>query len=762
MIRKSERHYFSTQDALEDVRSFFFVGIGGSGMSSLARMLHQKGYEVRGVDRDPSKNSTLLKSLGIDVFIGHDANLITSEDAVVFTDAVWLESSPEFKRAQELGCKLFRRSQILGWLLRDKKIIAITGTHGKTTTTSLVATALKASGLDPTILVGAEVPQLGGAVIEGKGEWAVVEACEAYDGYHDLNPHIILLTNVEPDHLDYHESYEGLCESVQYFINKLPQDGWLVYCEEDPGACKLAAEYPGNKKSYKQTTFDELAPHAGHLQIAGTHNRLNAGGALVAAILAGASLKKSVEAILQFKGACRRMEIHLEEPVLVMDDYGHHPTEIRETIKALRERYPGRRIIFVFQPQLYSRTAQFKAEFAKELSEADHVVITDIFPSREEPMPGVSALHIVELITTKPVDYVPSRHLLPRFLKSIANPGDIILGSGVGNIGEMGHLLAAEFKRQGPVRVAVIYGGDNAEREVSIYSKSLVCEALRSKGYDVFALDITEQLLTTGDLSMLTGPHRPDVAFLATYGKHAEDGCLQGLFELLHIPYTGSDVLTSAICFDKQLTKKILSQEGIHVPPGILLREIPKDPLPFPYPVVVKPNQQGSTVGLSYVNHEEELLPALEKAFVTDEAVLVEMQIKGIELSVPVLGDQVLPVVEIVPKEGIYDFAAKYTPGLENEIVPARVPEYVYLLAQETALKVHSTLGCRGPSRTDMIYDGRKMYVLEVNTLPGLTGTSIMPCSARAMGMSYADLCAAWVEEALSRGCARRFDVSRR
>jgi UDP-N-acetylmuramate--alanine ligase len=208
---------FAARADLDGVTSFFLVGIGGAGMSGIARMLHRRGFRVRGTDSTDGEGVHAVRALGIPVTLGHSASEIEAGDALVLTDAIDLQTSPEVARGVELGCKLFRRSQVLGWLLRDKKTIAVTGTHGKTTTTGMVGAALIAAGLDPTIVVGAEVPDFGGAVVEGSGEWAVIEACEAYDSLRDFDPTIALLTNLELDHVDFHGDWRGLERSVLDF-----------------------------------------------------------------------------------------------------------------------------------------------------------------------------------------------------------------------------------------------------------------------------------------------------------------------------------------------------------------------------------------------------------------------------------------------------------------------------------------------------------------------------------------------------------------
>src|SRR5579862_7507291 len=444
------REAFADRSKLDGYKSFFLVGIGGAGMSALARMLRHRGYEVEGTDSTRSPETDRLTSEGISVRIGHSGEHITGRHAVVLSDAIDLAASPEVARAREIGAPIFRRSQVLGWLLRDHKVIAVTGTHGKTTTTGMIGAGLIAAGMDPLVVVGANVPEFGGPVVEGKGEWAVVEACEAYDSFHDIDPFTVVLTNLELDHVDFHGNWANLRDSVVRFVDRLPEGGTLVYCGSDAGAQDVASRVCATKCPYGPPTYGEpyeefFLGESAKLAVPGLHNVSNAIGAFATCLLAGAG-KASWPGIQEFSGAERRLQVLQEEPVTVIDDYAHHPTEIDASLRALNDRYPYRRLIVVYQPHLYSRTEPLIQEFAEALSLADIVVLTDIYPAREDPIPGVSSARIAELID-KPVHYIPNRHLLPRKVAAIAKPGDVIVGMGAGNIAEFAPALIRELGR---------------------------------------------------------------------------------------------------------------------------------------------------------------------------------------------------------------------------------------------------------------------------------------------------------------------------
>jgi len=735
---------FAERNQLDSFARFFLVGIGGAGMSALALILKERGLSVSGTDSTPSPATADLLSKGIDVHIGHTGSGISSDMALVLTDAIDLNTSPEVARARELGVPLFRRSQLLGWLLKGRKVIAVAGTHGKTTTTGLLSCGLIEAGLDPFVVAGAAIPQFDGPIVAGAGEYAVIEACEAYDSIRDYDPYIVVLTNLELDHVDFHGSFENLRASMVDFIARIADGGKLVYCLDDDGAREVADLCWVPKTGYTLEDWE------GDLYLPGDHNRLNAAGALAAAALV-ADKDRARKGIQGFRGAERRLQLLRDGEITVIDDYAHTPAEVEASLSALKQRYIDRRLVVVYQPHLYSRTnGQFEA-FAKALSMADQVVVTDIYPAREAPMAGVSSSRIAEL-TSKPTVYVPCRHLLPQAVARIARQGDVVCGMGAGNISEFAPFFIKELDRANrkQIKVAVVYGGESAEREVSLHSGRCVYDALISKGYDAKLVDVSEQLLSKGDLSLFIGPDRPDLAFLAIHGTGAEDGALQGLLTMLHIPFTGPGIQASSISINKALTKQILSQAGLRVPKGQLITS-PGQKVEIKAPAIVKPNAQGSTVGLGYVEKDEDMAEAVRKAFQYDSAVLVEEWIQGIETSVPVMGDRALLPVEIAPATGRYDFASKYVPGATEEIIPARVSETILERLKETALIAHRALGCEGATRTDIFVCGDELIVLEVNTLPGMTKTSLLPNSAAAAGIPYEELVDWMAKDALKR-----------
>jgi UDP-N-acetylmuramate--alanine ligase len=399
-------------------RRLHFVGIGGAGMSGLALVCHGLGAEVSGSDRSDSSYIRRLRGKGIDARVGHDAANLPEAGEVVVSTAI-AEDNPELAAARERGLAVLHRGELLAELCAEKRLIAIAGTHGKTTTTAMLVWALRALGADPAFFVGGEVPGLaeGAAAANagwGEGDWVVAEADESDASFLRLRPEIAVITNIEMDH---HARWGSVAELRTAFAEFAEGARLAEFDEDSPGPAELTLAVPGR------------------------HNRLNARAALAAAGLAGLDAADAAKALASFPGVRRRLELKGErEGTAVYDDYAHHPTEVRAALSALRELGPGR-LIAVFQPHLYSRTKAFAEEFGAALALADEAVVLDVYPAREEPvgeLEGVDGLLVARAAADRmggrPVAWAPTLERARELLERRLGPGRVLVTVGAGDV----------------------------------------------------------------------------------------------------------------------------------------------------------------------------------------------------------------------------------------------------------------------------------------------------------------------------------------
>jgi UDP-N-acetylmuramate--alanine ligase len=437
-------------------RRLHFIGIGGAGMSGLALVCAQLGASVTGSDRSDSSYMERLRAAGLDPKVGHDAANLPEGTEVVVSTAID-EGNPELALARERGAEPIHRGALLAELCAEKRLIAIAGTHGKTTTAAMAAWALRAIGADPAFFVGGEVPGLGpgGSTANagwGEGEWVVAEADESDASFLRLRPEVAVITNVEMDHHSHWGSLAELQEAFRSF--SAPARGLVVPADEEMGWLGRGSE---------EAHFDATAPGPPQLQLAvpGQHNLRNARAALAAIELAGLDVAAAAEGLAGFAGVHRRLERKGSRgPVRIYDDYAHHPTEVRAVLSAMRELRP-RRLIAVFQPHLYSRTKALAEEFGAALALADEVAVLDVYPAREEPvgeLAGVSGLQVAqataERIGGRPVWWLPEletaqRALAERLDRIVETDGEetVLITIGAGEAFKVGEALATEVPR---------------------------------------------------------------------------------------------------------------------------------------------------------------------------------------------------------------------------------------------------------------------------------------------------------------------------
>ncbi|WP_067565409.1 UDP-N-acetylmuramate--L-alanine ligase [Nocardia acidivorans] len=465
------------------------IGIGGAGMSGIARILLSRGGMVSGSDAKESRGVLALRARGAQVRIGHDASALDllpgGPTAVVTTYAAIPKTNPELVEAHRRGIPVLLRPAVLAELMQGHKTLLVSGTHGKTSTTSMLVVALQHCGADPSFAVGGELNESGTNAHHGTGGIFVAEADESDASLLQYAPDVAVVTNIESDHLDYFGTDEAYTRVFDDFVDRLQPGGRLVVCLDDPGSLGLAertvARLAGDPREVEVIGYgsgdfagagvpvgahllsfeprdvggvavfqlsDEPAPRTLRLSVPGRHMALNALGALLAARAAGAEMGEIIQGLEGFGGVHRRFQLTgRENGVRVFDDYAHHPTEVRAVLSAAAElvaqeardgaRSRQGRVIVVFQPHLYSRTATFATDFGAALSLADEVVVLDVYGAREEPLPGVNGALVANAVT-KPVHYQPDMSRVGRQVAALARPGDVVITMGAGDVTMLG------------------------------------------------------------------------------------------------------------------------------------------------------------------------------------------------------------------------------------------------------------------------------------------------------------------------------------
>ncbi len=438
----------------EHIGAAHFIGIGGSGMSGLARMFLERGIRVSGSDRADSQALRELAALGATVHVGHDAANLGDADTVIHTGAIWAEN-PEFVLAKERGMPVIHRSQALYWLIGGRRLVSVAGAHGKTTSTGMIAVALQALGAEPTFVNGGVVAQLGVSSATGSDDLFVIEADESDGTFLLYDTSIALITNVDPDHLDHYGSNDAFYDAFATFAGSAREA--VVISADDPGARGVAARLTHhNVISFGESDAADLRVtdvhtdggvsftlvHGDHsvsakLAVPGAHNALNAAGAVAVLLALGYELAPAIRAVETFEGTVRRFELHgVERGVSVYDDYAHHPTEVAAALAAARTVIGDGRIIAIQQPHTYSRTQQMYREFAEVLEQyADHTVMLDVYGAREDPVPGVTG-ELVSGAFANPdhVHFVADWQEAADYTASVAREGDYVITLGCGNV----------------------------------------------------------------------------------------------------------------------------------------------------------------------------------------------------------------------------------------------------------------------------------------------------------------------------------------
>lgn len=466
-----------TVPLMHKVKRIHFVGIGGAGMCGIAEVLRNEGYSVSGSDIAQSKVTQRLESFGITVFIGHAADNVNGSSVVVVSSAIH-EGNPEVARARELHIPVVRRAEMLGELMRYRNGIAISGTHGKTTTTSLISSIFAQAKLDPTFVIGGLLNSAGTNARLGTGNYLIAEADESDASFLHLQPMMTVVTNIEPDHLDtYGGDFNCLKKTFVEFLHNLPFYGVAVVCIDDPNIKEILPQIGraivtygvSEEADFRVTDFKEVGPRCQFtivrkdseplkidLAMPGLHMAKNAAAAVAVAVEAGIDEKVIAQALSEFKGVGRRFQNYGDfklksgNKITLVDDYGHHPTEVEATIKAARLAYPEKELCMVFQPHRYTRTRDCYEDFVRVLQLVDKLVLVDVYPASEEPIAGADGRHLCMSIRLKgkiEPHFVETVAEVPELLETIVNDNSLLITQGAGNVVQVAKNLSTIFEK---------------------------------------------------------------------------------------------------------------------------------------------------------------------------------------------------------------------------------------------------------------------------------------------------------------------------
>jgi len=439
-----------------------FIGVGGAGMSGIARIMLAKGFSISGSDKADSAMLTSLSALGAKIFIGHAPENLGSAQIVIVSSAI-SESNSELIAAKAKGLPVIARATALAWLMSESTSVAVAGTHGKTTTTAMLTVALQTAGLDPSFAIGGTINTAGTNAHSGSGSIFVAEADESDGSFLAYRPTGAIITNIELDHVDHFANEDEVFAVFEKFVGSIKQGGFLVACGDDAGVNRLLKEIKrddltihlygkGANNDFKVDKL-HLAPKSSSavvsstgrrigelkLAVAGEHNLLNALAAFAAATALGAAETKLFDGLSGFTGTKRRFELKGEvDGVKVIDDYGHHPTEIKVTLTTARNLAQAGRVLVIFQPHRYSRTAAFAQQFSTSLQLADFTFLLEVYAASEKPLPGISSLLISKQMSSSQVKFEPSMVEVVNEVSMMAKPGDVILTLGAGDVSSLG------------------------------------------------------------------------------------------------------------------------------------------------------------------------------------------------------------------------------------------------------------------------------------------------------------------------------------
>jgi len=763
-----------------------FIGIGGIGMSGLAKiLLEKKGSKVSGSDLQSTAVTKELERLGASVHRGHKSSHLPEKCAVIVSTDINTDN-PELQAAKEQGFPILHRSDLLLELMKGYKVVAIAGTHGKTTTTGIVSHLFSEAGEDPSFAVGGILLNGGTNGHHGTGPLFIAEADESDGTFLKYPYEAAIITNIDNDHIAHYGSFENLESCFRQFFSKAPNKDLLFYCGDDERLsrlCTAGISYgfsPKNALHIEELTATEEGSTftlsfrgKRHEQIFlpmyGKYNVLNATAAFGLALSLGLSPESIRKAFSTFKGVKRRLERKESgKQALVLDDYAHHPTAITHTLEAVRQATSERRIIAVYQPHRPSRMKTCVDGLSHAFSQADVIFTTEIYTSNETTS-AISSEKIWSTIRSSHphTPFHPSqRASLVDDLLAFLRPHDVVVFLGAGDITQAATTLATRL-RENPLpkwKVGVICGGRNAENPNSRTSGLSFWNELDDDLYEKtgFIIDYEGKWHLTDMSTKEEFPssciwqdlEKCEICVPVLHGPYGEDGTIQGLLETFDIPYVGCATKASAVSMDKVMTKQIAKDIAIPMGSYVPLYKsdwendqtqcIEKINQTLSYPLFVKPAHMGLSVGIEYVKDPKDLFEAVSKAFCFDTKLIVEVETKGREIQVAVLGNRTLHAPapgEILAEKTFLTYADKV--GKDRKMSTPLTdlsPQQIETVCTHSK-QLYKTLDCSGLTRMDwFLDDSGAWWFNEAQPFPGFTSNSLFPSIWKAHGVSFTHL----------------------
>lgn len=782
---------------------YHFIGIGGIGMSALAHILLDRGYSVSGSDLLHEQTAQSLMDKGAQCSFGHHRENVPLESVVVYTSGI-SKDNPEMQEAMRLSLPMMHRSELLARLIEPYLKIMVTGSHGKTTVSSLITAILQMADQDPSFAIGGLNHQgLNGYA--GKTPYFVAEADESDGSLQYYEPDIAVITNIGNEHIsNFHGNQDALQQSILAFAKRASLSLWyLGDCKDLQGlrgvsfgfspSCDLwISEYcqQGWKSvfsiSFQGTRYQDI-----EVSLLGKHNVANAAVAMGVALSLGIEEKVIRKALAQFPGVKRRMERkNRSETFLFFDDYAHHPIEIKNTLKALREAIEGRRLIAICQPHRFTRIQTCYQEFLHAFQEVDHLIFTDVYSAGEKcnNFDYQEFMRRVAHTSGVPSVYVPYGDL-SKYVKSILRVHDVCVSLGAGSITHLG----TEFLDYRPqkLKVGILCGGRSCEHDVSLLSARNFSAHVSSEWYEKQYFVVDRQGLWCWGESLEVAKEQPGVSLFAMmehlqqvdfvlpilHGTYGEDGVMQGFLEMIEKPYGGPSVLSAAVGMDKVLTKMIAEAVGIPVVPYMHITAHQWRHSPdmcramilekFAFPLFVKAVHLGSSLGVFEVRDMHMLETRIQEIFRYDSDLLIEESRVGCrEIEVACLGEAtsyryLASCCERRGRSGAIDYLEKYGFGgcpSADIILNADLPDHVRNRVQQLAAKMFLAIRGSGSCRIDFfVHPQGDVWLSEVNTIPGMTATSPFLLAFERDGWSGEQIAHQMIIDGL-----RRFDQRQR